>query len=104
MLEYLIAVALLSGQIYSGQGDIWYARACMARELLRRWFQISDPTEWIHADYVKQGCQRRAAAIYWRMCRKYLMRVHHPDGIEHHVYLDMRREHCEERQSPSSLI
>ncbi len=104
MREYLIAAALLSGHIHGGQADIWYSRACMAHELLRRWFQIRDPEEWIHASYVKRDHQRQAAAIYWKMCRKYLLRAYCPNSTGHRLYIYMRHKHIKERQTLSLLV
>ena len=72
MREYLIAVYLVSGDNYSGQADQWYARLCMAGELLRRWFQIRDPYDWMKASSIKEECKQRVRAFYAQIEAKYL--------------------------------
>ena len=67
MIPWLIAVYCVGHDYHNGQWCPWYARMCMAGELLLRWYQIRDPFEWMAAPYIRDDYQQRATAHYHRL-------------------------------------
>jgi hypothetical protein len=60
LLCFLIGLALVAEQNWCGQADPWYARGCLAREYIRRWWQIRDPSQWMYQQCIHQSYRQLA--------------------------------------------
>jgi hypothetical protein len=71
MREFLIALYLYASDHHTGQGCPWYKRSCLASRYLSRWYQITDPYEWLNLPFVRDKCKEQVVAIYIKLEVKY---------------------------------
>ena len=71
MREFLIATAIMCADYHNGQWSKLYRIGCLARQYLRREFQIISPEGWMESNAIDPACQLRAKRLYFALAEKH---------------------------------
>ena len=75
MLEFLIAMVLVSADYHCGQRDPWYSRGCLASKYLLKWYQIRSAFDWMGASYISEERKTIVEGYYKKIVEKHFSGV-----------------------------